>query len=64
LEKTPPSISALKQERAEPSAEKRTLGDIKRKRDDLIDWARAKNHVDMILGEPPAPRKSLERDAR
>jgi hypothetical protein len=64
LEKTLPSINALKQEYAELLAEKRTLGNIKQKRDDMIDWARTKNNADRILGDPPAPRKTLERGAR
>jgi hypothetical protein len=64
LEKTLPSINALKQEYAELLAEKRTLGNIRQKRDDMIDWARAKNNTERILGVSPAPRKTLDREAR
>jgi hypothetical protein len=64
LEKTLPSINSLKQEYATFLAERRMLGNIKQKRDDMIDWARAKHNVDLILGEPPAPRKVHERGAR
>jgi hypothetical protein len=64
LEKTLPSINALKQEYATLLAERKTLGNIRQKRDDMIDWARAKHNTDLILGEPPAPRKILDREAR
>jgi hypothetical protein len=59
-----PSIASLKQEYAALLNEKRTLGDIKAAREDMIDWARAKHNVDVILGEPAAPKKSHERGAR
>jgi hypothetical protein len=63
-EKTLPSINALKQEYAALLAERKTLGNIKQKRDDMIDWARAKNNADRILGMSPAPRKTFDREAR
>jgi hypothetical protein len=60
-----PSINSLKQEYATLLAEKKSLGDIKAAREDMVDWARAKHNVDIILGEPaPARKKSLDRDAR
>jgi hypothetical protein len=59
-----PSMNALKQEYATLLSEKRTLGNLKEKRDKMIDWARAKHNVDLILGEHSAPRKIHDRAAR
>jgi hypothetical protein len=58
-----PSIAQLRQEYAVLLAEKKTLGGIKAAREDMIDWTRAKHNVDVILGEPTAPKKSHERGA-
>jgi hypothetical protein len=59
-----PSINTLKQEYATLLAEKKSLGNIKAAREEMIDWSRAKHNVDLILGERPAPQKSRDRDAR
>jgi hypothetical protein len=44
--------------------DKRTLGNIKEKRETMIKWAMVKNNVDWILGETFAPKKVLQREAR
>ena len=59
-----PSINTLKQEYATLLAEKKSLGNIKAAREEMIDWSRAKHNVDLILGERPAPQKSRNREAR
>jgi hypothetical protein len=64
FEKTLPSINSLKQEYATLLTDKRTLGNIKEKRETMIKWAMVKNNVDWILGETFAPKKVLQREAR
>ena len=59
-----PSINTLKQEYAMLLSEKKSLGNIKAAREKMIDWSRAKHNVDIILGDRPAQRKPLARDAR
>jgi hypothetical protein len=59
-----PSIEALKREYATLLSEKRTLGNIKEKRETMIKWAMVKNNVDRIFAEPAAPHRTHERGAR
>ena len=59
-----PSINSLKQEYAVLLSEKKSLGNIKAAREEMIDWTRAKHNVDSILGERPEQQKSRDRKAR
>jgi hypothetical protein len=64
FDKTLPSINSLKQEYATLLSEKKTLGNIKAKRDTMIKWAMVKNNVERFLAAPTLPRRTHERGAR
>ena len=58
-----PPIAALKKEYAELLSEKKSLGNIKAAREEMIGWTRAKHNVDRIFGERSVQQKSFNRDA-
>jgi hypothetical protein len=64
FDKKLPSINSLKQEYATLLSEKKTLGNIKEKRDTMIKWAMVKNNVERFLAAPTLPRRTHERAAR
>jgi hypothetical protein len=64
FDKTLPSINSLKQEYATLLSEKKSLGNIKEKRETMIKWAMVKNNVERFLAAPTTPRRIRERDAR
>ncbi|GHV16903.1 hypothetical protein FACS189425_02040 [Clostridia bacterium] len=45
-------------------SEKKSLGNIKEKRETMIKWAMVKNNVERFLAAPTLPRRTLERGAR
>ena len=59
-----PSINSLKQEYATLLSEKKSLGNIKEKRETMIKWAMVKNNVERFLAAPTTPRRTHERGAR
>jgi len=60
-----PKIDELKQEYAALLIEKRKLGDIKEKKETMLDWANAKYNVERLFGyDQTAPKKSRDRDER
>ncbi|GHU57426.1 hypothetical protein AGMMS49975_23000 [Clostridia bacterium] len=64
FEKTLPSIESLKREYATLLSDKKSLGNIKEKRETMIKWAMVKNNVERFLAAPILPRRTLERGAR
>ncbi|GHU36478.1 hypothetical protein FACS1894105_06900 [Clostridia bacterium] len=64
FEKTLPSIESLKREYATLLSERKSLGNIKEKRETMIKWAMVKNNVERFLAAPTLPRRTLERGAR
>jgi hypothetical protein len=60
-----PSMNSLRQEYAALLAERKSLGDLKAARGEMIAWAMARRNVDVILGGGPTEkRKTHECDAR
>ena len=57
-------MNSLKQEYATLLSEKKSLGNIKEKRETMIKWAMVKNNVERFLSAPTTPRRTHERGAR